>query len=264
MREILLMSPSLYRLDSLELRQLRKHIFKQAGLVKKPETNRRLRSNEYLVQLLYYPFLGQDRHPVLVSLYRLYRLGNYRKLLIFIAQLCREPYRTDHSQRIVAVCRVRIQRRTDDSCSKVPDASERIDQRSEILLLKAESHRIYREISSELIVLQCTVLNDRLAGIPAIRLLSRSDKLDLYALELEHGSSEVLEHRHIAVYTLSDRLGQFNSASLHDDIYVLARTSEETVTHIAADHEGTHPFLGRNLRNNGKYLMIQVSLCYCC
>ena len=80
----------------------------------------------------------------------------------------------------------------------------------------------------------------------------------------EHGCSEIAEHRHIAPDLRSYSLRQFDSASFNHDIYILARTAQETITDISSYDKGTDTELGCRLGYYRKYLMVKKTLCYCC
>ena len=249
---------------TLELHQLRKYIVHKSCLIEQSETNRRLRSHQNLVKLLHYPLLGQNLHPATVTGDRLQRLRNNGKRLRRSSQLGRETYCANHAQRIIAVGRVRIQRSADNARCQVSDATERIDKSAEILLLQAESHGIYREVATQLIILQRAVLHYRVARVARIRLLASPNELNLDAAIAQHGCAVSLEHGYIAVHTLSHSLGKRNAAALHHYVYILAWTSQKTVTHITPDHESAHALLGCDFRNDRKYLMIQKTLCNSC
>ena len=51
--------------------------------------------------------------------------------------------------------------------------------------------------------------------------------------------------------------GEIDAAPLHDDVDVGARATEETVTHEASDHEGTHPPLGSDLTDDAENRAVQ-------
>ena len=120
-------------------------------------------ADQDLVQFLDNPFLGQDAHPVFHRLHRANRLRNDREALLRGAELNRETDRPKHPERIIAVGLLWLKRGPDDTGRKVPYPPERINQRSEIVFLQTESHRVYREIPPELVLFKGSVLNYRLA-----------------------------------------------------------------------------------------------------
>lgn len=75
---------------------------------------------------------------------------------------------------------------------------------------------------------------------------SRSHELNLGSVILQHCSAEILEYGDAAAVTLSllyalrHRRCKGNSASLHDYVNVIARSSEEAITHVSTYHKGSY------------------------
>ena len=55
-----------------------------------------------------------------------------------------------------------------------------------------------------------------------------------------------------------------DAAAFDYDVDVLARASEETVADVSADDECTHTQLACRFGDDGEYLMVKKTLCYCC
>ena len=258
--EILLMSLSLNGFHTFKLDQLRQYALQKSSLFQQTETYRRSGSHKHLVEFLHNALLGEDGHAVKISSYRVQRLLHYMELLVSVREFCCKSYGTDHSERVVAVGSVRIERCAYDAGRQVAYASERIHQRTEILLLKAEGHGVDGKVPSELIFLKGAVFNDRLARITVVGLLAGAYEFDLDAFVPEHGSAEILEYGHIASDLGPHRFGKCDAATFNHNVYILARPAEKTVADISSDDKCTDPQLLCGLGNYAEDLMIQISL----
>ena len=268
MGENLLMSLSVNCFYTFQLKEFREYIFQKSCLVHQTETHRRLVTDKDLVEFLDYPLLGQNGHPVFHRLHGLQGLRDNGETLLRGAELDREADSPKHPERIVAVSLFGLQWGPDYPRGKIPDPAERIYERPEILLLEAECHGVDREIATQLILLKGPVLNDRLAGVMPVGFLAGPDELYLGSVPFEHGGTESLEYRHIAMAMLilldigGHCLGELDPAAFDDDIDVIIAATEEAVPDISTDHEGPDTEL---LRGGGHYpenWTVKKSLCY--
>ena len=268
MREIVLVSPALNGLDPLELRQLRQDVIQQTGLVHQAEAHGRVRGDQDLVEFFDNAFLGKDFHPVLHPTHGVQGFRDDGKRHFRRTELGGESDGPEHSEGIVAISDVRVQRGTDDAGGQVTDAAEGVDQGPEVLRLQAESHGIDREIPAFLVVFQRPVLHNRLAGIPLVRLFPGADELDLRTMVPEHGRPEIPEYGNVAVVVLRlldmrrHGLRQGDAAPLYHDVDVIVPTAQEAVPDISSDHKGTYARLPGHFTDQGEDRMVQKTACY--
>ena len=163
MGEILLVTLSLNGFHTLKSGQLRQDMIQHTCLVQKTESDRRLRSHEDLVEFLHDSFLGEDLHAVEIPLYGFDGFRHYPETHLIGGKLGGKPDCTHHPQRVVAICGVGIERCPDYAGRQVTYASERVHKGTEVLLLKAEGHSVYGEVTPQLVIFQSTVLDDGLA-----------------------------------------------------------------------------------------------------
>ena len=145
----------------------------------------------------------------------------------------------------------------------MPSASERIDERAEILFLEGEGHGVDGEIPSQLIVLDGAVLDYGIARFAAVGLFPGSHEFNLVSFEAEHGCAEVLEIRYVLAGFLSYGPCEIYPASFDDYVDIVAGASEEAVPDISAYGECAHiPFAG-DFTHYAEYLFLNVLGCYC-
>ena len=181
-------------------------------------------------------FPAQYLQPSFISLYALDRFRHNGKV-----QLRGKPYGANHPQRVVRVGNVRIQRCAKQAFLKVRNSAERVYKIAVILFLQGECKGVDSKVPALLVILQCTVFHNRLAGIAVVGFLPCSHELYLISAVPKHCGTEVLEHAHLAVDFLSHGLGYLYSAAFHNYVYIVPRPLEEAVTDKAADYKGSHP-----------------------
>ena len=255
--EIVLMPPAVHGLDTLEGRQLRQYARQEFCRVKKMEGKGGTVGDQHLVKFLCNPLTGEYAEPVRHTAHRLHRLRHNPESQILGRELRREAHSTQHTQRVIRIGRVGIQRCADNAGCKVAYPAERVYQRAEIVFLQRKRHRIDGEIPPHLVILYGSVLDYRLARFPPVGFLAGADKLNLVAFEAEHRGPEVLEIRDSLVETLADSLGEIDSASLHHHINIIARTAQKAVPDISTYHEGSHLPFSRDLPQNPENRLFQ-------
>ena len=221
------MTASVHCLDALQLRQLRQDVFEQAGLVHEFEGHGRMGAEQHLVQFFRDALFRENRHPVAHPVHGVEGFRNYLKFMVLCAEFGCESDCAEHSQRVVAVGRVRVERGADNSCRQIANAAERVHQRPEIFFLQAQCQCVDGEVASFLVVFQCAVFYYRFSGIAVIRFFSRAHEFDFCPVVFQHGCAEILEYRDAAsvvfafTYMVSYGSGQFDSAAFDYDVYVI-------------------------------------------
>ena len=256
--EVVLVAAAVHGLDTLERKELRQDERQQAGFVHEPEGHGRTAAQHHLVKLFRYPLLGKDLKPGGHPPHRIHRFRHYSERAFRCAQLGGEPHGAQHSERIVTVCGVRIQRSADDTGSEIPYAAERIDQIAEGVGLKRKSHRIDREVTSLLVVLESAVLHYGLAGLAAVGLLAGADELDLHVTPLHLSGTEILEYgQRTSLPSLMESLGHLNAAAHNDNIYIIGGTLQKNITHKTAYHVAFDTLFISHFGDKLKNLMVQ-------
>ena len=130
---------------------------------------------------------------------------------------------THHTQWVITECDTRLQRSGDDTILQVGQAIKGVNQFTKTVLIQADSHRINRKVATVLIILQRTILHDRLTRIVTIALLSGSHKLHFCIVEFYLSSSEILEYREMGL--ASQHTFQFlshgDTATHHNHINII-------------------------------------------
>ena len=182
------------------------------------------------------------------------------------AELGCKSHGTKHTERVIAICRVRVQGSADYTCREVLDSAERIYQCAEITLLEAECHGIDSEIPSFLVVLQGSVLDDRLSRITMIGLFPRAHELYLNAMILQHGRAEILEDGDAAAMFFSfldmvcNSSRKRNTASFYHYVNVIIRSAKEAIAHVTAYDKSPYTNTLCYFRDDAENRRIQKSL----
>ena len=166
--EIVFVTAAFNSLNSLKCREFRKDVRKQLSLVHKGESYGRPGRREHLVELFSYAFYGQDGQAVCHTANRFHRLGNDAESELGRAEFCGKTNGAQHTQRVVRIRGIRVQRSADDTVGKVLHTAERIYQSAEILFAEAQGHGVDCEVAPLLIVLQRAVLYYWFAGLAAV------------------------------------------------------------------------------------------------
>ena len=257
------MALALHRLHALQGAQLGQYALKQAGLLHQLEGHGRPAGDQHLVQLFGDALDRQDTQTVGHPAHGFKRFWHDRKGLLGSGELGRETDGPEHTQRVVGIRRIRVQRGPDDARGQVFDAAERVHQLAERIRLQRERHGVDGEIAALLVVLQGAVFHYRLARFAPVGLFPGAHEFDFIAFVVQHRGAEVFEIGHIRMRPLAHGACELDSAAFHDYVYIAGRAAEEAVAHIASDHEGTHLPLGGDFADEAEDLAIQILRHYC-
>src|SRR5688572_25300415 len=155
------------------------------------------------------------------------------------SQLCGKADSTHHTQWIITECTRRLHWCTDDLSFNITDPIKWIEQLTISLFIEIDRHCIDGEVSSFLVIIQCTGSDIRFAGSLLIAFFSCTYKFDIQIFsvifQLKLRSTEVFEIVHIRyrVKLCCCFFCQFNTVTKTDDIQVLGRPAHELITHKA-------------------------------
>ena len=220
-------------LNTLQGYQLREDKLQQAGAVQIYESFGRDGRQQYLIQFIRNPLFGYDGNAFFVTAQRL------KSIIINIEiQLGGKADAAHHTQRVVTESDVRVKRRTNGFLLHILHSSKRVHQFSIAMPVQANRQRIDGKVPPVLVILQRTVLNNRLARIVCVGLLTRTHKLHFRSMILQLRRTEILENREMSAtaQTFGKSLSHNDSATYHYHINIFGRTLQEYVTHVAADY----------------------------
>ena len=260
--EIVLVTFPVNRLYALETHQLGQDVFEQPRAVHKFEGDRRPFGQKHLAEFVGDTFLRQDRKAVLHAAHRIERLGNHRERAVRRGKLGGKTHCTQHPERVVAECDVGVERSADYTGGQVADAAERVDKRSEIVLLEAEGHGVDGEVATQLVVFERTVFHYGLAGFTTIRFLAGSDEFKLEAAGLQHRRAEIAVDGDMGMEARCDGFGKGDAAPLNHYVYVGATAAEKGVTYISADDKSADSKARSLLSHKGENRIVQESFYY--
>ena len=258
MREVVLVPAAVDGFNSLECRQFRQDIGHESGLVHKAEGHRGARCEEHLVQFVTDSLLRKNGESRSHTLHRLHRFGDYAERAFGHAQAACKTNCPEHTQGVVGIGGIGVERGAYDALVKVAYSAERVNQFAERIALETEGHSIDGKVSAKLVVFDGTVLDYGLARLSAIRLAPRPDEFDFVAFEVEHRGSEILEIRYLLAGSLADGHRKVNTASFDHDVYVLAVIAQETVADIAPDYKGADALFGGHLTDYPEDAFVKI------
>ena len=261
--EVLLVAAAFDGFHSLEGAELGQDVLQQAGPVHKLEGHRRPRREQHLVEFLGDPLHREYAEAVRHTAHRVKGFLNYSELQLRSGKLGCEAHGPEHTQRVIRIGRVRVERSADNAVCEVADAPERVNQLSEGVFLKGESHCIDGEIAPELVVTQGAVFHYGLAGLAPVGFFAGTHELDFRPLVMEHCGSEIFEIGDIFPRYPAHFTGKLDSAALNYYIYVVAFPSEEAVTYIASDCKGTHAAALCHVAYDAEDFLVQILRYYC-
>ena len=130
-----------------------------------------------------------------------------------------------HAKWVIAEGDVRVKWCTDCTLFQIIHSAEWVYQFAETFFVEAYRHCIDGEITSVLVVFQCSVFHYRLAAVVAIRLFSGTDKLHFRVFELHLCCSEILENRDMRTTSqfFAESLSYFYATAHHYYIYIFRR-----------------------------------------
>lgn len=172
MEEIILVSFTVDSIDSPEGVDLGHDAFENAAFLKELETDRWATRAHDLSEFVIDTFLRDNVDTHGISPYTLESSGKDGEF-----ELSRESHRPHHAQRIVGKRDIRIERRTDDAGIKIRNTMERVDEFAKSLLVKADSHGIYGEVTSFLVVVESAILHNGVAGVAVITLAAANSQI---------------------------------------------------------------------------------------
>ena len=260
--EIVLVPLPVDAVHPFEGAELRQHILQETGLVHQAERHRRPRAGQHLVELVGYALLREYVQPAGHAPHGVHGFRHDAEDMSGGRELGRETHRAEHPERIVGIGRVRVERRAYHAVGEVPYASERVHQLAEAVLLERERHRIDREVTALLVVLQRAVLDYGLAGLAAVGFAPRPHELYLVGAVMQHRGPEVLEIGYLVPGPPADLHGEVYATAFHDYVDVVAGAAEEAVAHIASYHEGADAHRAGDFGDYSEYGLVKKLGCY--
>ena len=233
MVKIVLVRPSVPCLDHIQRDEFRENELQKPAAVQIDKALAGCRCHHDFVQFLLDAFPADDSDPVGIAFQ-----GLEGFILNEEIELCGKAHAPHHTQRVVRKGNVRGERRTDNAVPKVVDTAERVDELAEAFSVQADGQRIDGEVAAILVVLQRTVLHDRLPAVVAVPLRPCPDELHLRVLILHLCRTKITED---GLMCLLPQNGlqlacHLNTASHDHHVNIIRRTFQEQVAHITAYH----------------------------
>ena len=227
------MGASITRLHALQPDKFREYQFQQTTAVQLNESLRRNRWQDDFVQFVCNAFFGDDGDAFAITLQRIECL-----IVNIESQLGGKTDTAHHAQRVITESYIRVEGSPDGLFLQVSNTAKGVDQLAITHPVQANSQCIDGKITAVLVILQCTVLYNRLAGIVCIRFFSCTHKLNFRTIVLQLCRTEILEDGNMrpTPQTLTQRLGHGNATAYHHHINILGRTLQENITYISTDY----------------------------
>src|SRR5690606_17170080 len=112
-------------------------------------------------------------------------------------------------------------------------AVERVEQSSKVGLIKRQRHRVDGEISPVLVVYQCAIFHNRLAGIGAVGFFPCTHKFDLHIAVPKGCCTEVLIYGHLYVQPTTNTRGKIDTTTYHHHVDIVPEIAvHDPVPHI--------------------------------
>ena len=197
------MGASIARLHALQPNKFREYQFQQTTAVQLNESLRRNRWQDDFVQFVCNAFFGDDGDAFAITLQRIECL-----IVNIESQL--------GGKRVITESYIRVEGSPDGLFLQVSNTAKGVDQLAITHPVQANSQCIDGKITAVLVILQCTVLYNRLAGIVCIRFFSCTHKLNFRTIVLQLCRTEILEDGNMrpTPQTLTQRLGHGNATSI--------------------------------------------------
>ena len=223
----------------------------QTAAIQVNESARRVGRQHDFVELIDDSLSGNDLDAFFVAFERLE--GLFLNLEI---KLSGKSHAAHHTEWVVAERDVGIQRRGHDAIFQIVDSAEWINEFAEPVRVETDRQRIDGKVAAALVVLQCTVFDNRFARIVRVTLLSRSHEFNFlfvpfglavfahhFVTPFHLRSPKVAEHA--AMGSLAQGLGigfsGLDARTDHHHINVFRRAFEDVVAHVAADDIALEP-----------------------
>ncbi len=254
--KVVLVRPSVHLVDALEGLELWEDGLEHVGGFQDLEADRRLVGHDDFLQLVGDALLTQD-----VDAVRLVPHGMEDAIGHAERELCGKARGPNHAEWVVLERLVRIERRVDGTALQVAAAVEGVDQIAEAIGHERNRHRVDGKVAPVLVVLQCAVLNDGLAGVGPIALFAGGHELQdqrvgglrigrpLRRGNADRSGAEVgIDVRRPAAHRLSHGFRQFDAGarSHRHEVEVGRLAFQQHVADEAADGIRLDVFAGGN------------------
>ena len=234
---IVLVGFSVAGLYLIHCHQFRQDEIEQSGILQIIEAAAGMLGEHNLVHLVADTLATDNLQPFGIA-----RESGISLIFYLEIELGSKTYTSHHTERVVRKGDIRIERSGNDAILQVIDTIKRIDEFAKTVLVQADRHSIDGEVATVLVILQGSILYNRLARITVVTLLSCSHELYFCILILNLCGSEISEHRKMCLLAqlLLEGRSHLNSAPHHHDIDVIGRALQEEVAHISTYYIAFH------------------------
>ena len=175
-----------------------------------------------------------------------------------------KSYGAHHAQRVVTECNIGVERSAYNSFLQVVHAVEGVYQFPPVFPVQANGQRVDCKVAAVLIVLQRAVLDDRFAGVVAIRLFAGAYKFYFDALSpmmiFHLCRAKIAKCREVCPFSQpgGEGFGKFYAAAQSHDVYIFGGAVQKNVAHIPADNEARAVHLVGNFADEPEHGRVQV------
>ena len=232
MVEVILMCAAIDKVDSFHACQFRQYVAKQSAIEQKFPTNRGFRRSHDLEQLVLDAFLRYYFNTGRIPANGLEGFGVDSEIELGGKADC--PH---HAQRVVAESYVGVEWSADDLTVNIAKAVVTVDDLPEAVAIDAYGERIDSEVAAREILVESTILDNRIARVAAIGFATRTHKLEFEVSMLHLGGAivTVYSQRSMAPQSSRDSFGKLDSGANCHKIDVFRRATDDNIAHISTD-----------------------------
>ena len=228
--EVVLMLATIHGLDPLQGGQLGEDEGKQTATVELHEALGGDGRSDDLVEFVDDALLGDDLDALGIAGKRLEGL-----LLDVEVELCGKAYATHHAQGVVAKGHIGVERGADEAVLHVKQSIKGIGELTEAVGIETHGQGVDGEVAAVLVILEGAILDDGLARVVRVGLLTGPYELNLHVAPLELRRAEVAEDIHMstAAELLAQGLGNLDATAHDYHVDILRWALQVEIAHVA-------------------------------